>query len=175
MAHSAIVIPVPEAESIVGSLRRDHTRDGAAGMAAHVTLIYPFADDALLTASLADRARGVLQRFPAFAFRLTAPRRFTNLTATHVWLEPEPASRFMDMVGALGQEFPEYPPYCGTFDMFVPHLTVASSSDAETLCQVERELKGILPIAACARSARLMVQVDGHWRLRDEVRFAARG
>ena len=44
MAETAIVVLVPEAEPLVGAFRRNHTAEGAHGMGAHVTLLYPFGD-----------------------------------------------------------------------------------------------------------------------------------
>jgi DAK2 domain len=40
---SALVVLVPDAEPAIEAWRRAHTRDGAAGMPGHVTLLYPFA------------------------------------------------------------------------------------------------------------------------------------
>ena len=39
---TAIVVPVPEAEAVVGDWRRLHTPSGAEGVPAHVTLLAPF-------------------------------------------------------------------------------------------------------------------------------------
>ena len=44
VAETAIVVLVPEAEPLVGEHRRRHTAEGARGMGAHVTLLYPFRD-----------------------------------------------------------------------------------------------------------------------------------
>jgi hypothetical protein len=173
MAPSCIVIPVPEAEPAVDLLRRTHTRDGAEGMPAHITLIYPFADDAILTARLANDARDVIAHFAPFDFQLTSVERFTHPTEGHVWLAPNPASNFVDIVRAFEDAFPEYPSFAGEFDDVIPHLTVVSSASEETLASVEDQLADSLPIDAHALVAYLMVHGDGRWQKRSEFSLGA--
>ena len=50
VAATGIVIPFEQVEPAVSRWRRAHTTDGADGMPAHVTLIYPFVDDSQLVA-----------------------------------------------------------------------------------------------------------------------------
>ena len=50
--ETAVVIRVPEAEPAIGAHRREHTPSGAEGMPAHVTILVPFADSALLVAGM---------------------------------------------------------------------------------------------------------------------------
>src|SRR5690349_20634700 len=40
--ESTIIVPVPEAEPLFGVLRGNHDRVAAAGVPAHITLLYPF-------------------------------------------------------------------------------------------------------------------------------------
>ena len=48
--ESAVVIPVPEAEPLVGELRLEHDPAAAAGVPAHVTLLSPSSTRARSTA-----------------------------------------------------------------------------------------------------------------------------
>jgi 2'-5' RNA ligase len=166
VAASCIVVPVPEAERAVDLLRRRHTRDGADGMPAHITLIYPFVDDAVLTSAQADEVGEVVGRFPRFAFELTSVERFVHPGGAHVWLAPTPSSPFVELVRALEQAFPAYPSFAGEYDSVIPHLTVASPSTEEAMVEIETELAHALPIRAHATAVCLMVHPDGRWRTR---------
>ena len=165
MGETAIVVLVPEAEPLVGGLRRAHTEEGAHGMGAHVTLLYPFGDDA-------DGARRVLAAFRPFAFALTAALRFPENPAV-LYLQPVPDAPFRAMTAALVAAFPEHLPYGGKYADAIPHATVAIADDA-TLDAIARELTPSLPIAAHATEGALMEQDDaGEWRVRELLPFEA--
>jgi 2'-5' RNA ligase len=173
MAATAIVITVPEAEPAVDLLRREHTKDGAEGMPAHVTLIHPFTDDAHLVAGRISEVRAVLEQFSAFEFRLSAVRRFDNLpNESYVWLAPTPSEPFVEMVEALASAFPEHPPYGGAFTTTVPHLGVAASTDQDSLDRVANQVAGALPIKARAETVCIMHRVHGMWKVRTEIPLA---
>ena len=170
MAPTVIIVPVPEAESAVDLLRRAHTSDGAEGMPAHVTLLYPFTDDSQLVAGRIAEVRRVLEPFAAFEFVLSEVRRFDNLPSeSYVWLAPTPSSPFVAMVDELTRAFPEHPPFGGAFTTVVPHLTIAASTDEDLLSRVTNQIADSLPIKARAERACVMQRVGGVWRLRAEV------
>ena len=165
MGETAIVVLVPEAEPLLGAHRRVHTTEGAHGMGAHVTLLYPFGDDA-------DGARAVLSAFPPFGFALTTAIRFPENPAV-LCLRPEPDTPFRAMTAALAAAFPEHPPYGGKYSDPIPHATVAIGDDA-MLDAIEREVTPSLPIAAHVTGAALMEQDDaGEWRVRGLLPFAS--
>ncbi len=142
-------------------------------MPAHVTLIYPFADDNHLVSDEITEARTVIGRFAPFNFALTDVRRFDNLPKeSYVWLAPSPAEPFIEIIEALASAFPGYPPFGGVFSSIVPHLTVAYSTDDHVLRTVEDRLAGTLPINARATTATIMEDVAGTWRLRASIQLA---
>ena len=61
-AQSAVILPVPEADAVIGEWRRRLDRSAAWGVPAHVTLLFPFvapADiDARVLAAVADAIAG---------------------------------------------------------------------------------------------------------------------
>ncbi len=139
MAHdplptiAGIVLMVPEARGLVPS--------------AHITVLAPFGvDNEPTTDELADVEQFFADQTP-FAFELTQVCTFPNGVR---YLSPEPASRFSRMTHALHQEFPEYKPYDGRFDIVVPHLTIPDDAAV-----------GRLPIQAHAREATLLRHQDG--------------
>src|SRR5262245_6926916 len=162
MAETAIVVLVPEAEPLIGEHRRRHTAEGARGMGAHVTLLYPFVDSARLGMQRVADVAGALATFEAFDFALTAAMRFPENPAV-LCLRPEPDEPFSAMTAALVAAFPGHPPYGGKYDDVIPHATVAIGDDA-VLDEIERRLTGSLPIAARAVEATLFEFAAGRWR-----------
>jgi len=63
-----------------------------------------------------------------------------------------------DLIAAVEQRWPEYPPYEGAFDEPIPHLTVS---------ETPIELNPQLPIASRAHEVTLIEQAaDGRWAVR---------
>ncbi len=144
-------------------------------MPAHITLIYPFTDDSVLTDGRIQVARTVFGRFSQFPFRLGSVGWFRNEAESHLYLAPEPPDPFVELVAALEGAFPEHPSFAGEFDAVVPHLTVASSSDQRLLHDVEAELLRSLPLTAVASSARIMEHLDRRWRVRADLALVTTG
>jgi hypothetical protein len=162
VAETAIVVLVSEAEPVVGAFRRKHTAEGARGMGAHVTLLYPFGDASLLDAGRLARVSEALGPFAAFDFSLAAATRFPANPRV-LCLRPDPDEPFRAMTAALAAAFPEHPPYGGRYDDPIPHSTVAIGEDA-LLDAIEAEVAGSLPIAARAVEATLFEHTAAGWR-----------
>lgn len=129
---TGIVIPVPEAETMVRSralqvqpqlLPRDRS------LVAHVTLLAPFFPEAEVDDGvIEDLARFFADVTPfdvSFAEVCEFPSGIT-------YLAPEPASTFRRLTQELHRMFPEFPPYGGAFDEVVPHLTVPLAPGEDT-------------------------------------------
>lgn len=166
MAESALVVLVPEADALVGAFRARHDPSAAAGMPAHVTLLYPFAPPEAIDAGMRDQLRGLFAPIASFAFALPAARRLGD-SVLH--LAPEPAEPFRQLTLAIWHRFPKAPPYGARHGDIVPHLTVAQIGDATTLDRVATEFDaaaaGRLPIAARARDVALMSNRSGRWQV----------
>jgi 2'-5' RNA ligase len=147
--RTALIVAVPEAEYAVGALRLQYDSSAAAGVPAHITILFPFAPpEQVAEAAVAE----VLAPFRAFDFVLDRVERFEQ---GGVWLHPNPSAPFADLTAAVWQRWPEYPPYEGTWSERIPHLTV---SEAPIDVQVE------LPIDCRAREVTLIEEDDeGRW------------
>jgi len=146
-------VTVPEAEPAVGELRLQHDSSAPLGVPAHITLIFPFAPpEAVDERAVAD----LFGRFRPFDFVLDSVERFEE---GPVWLHPHPSAPFEDLIAAVWQRWPEYPPYEGRHDEPIPHLTIS-----ETPLDVYVEL----PIACRAHEVALIEQSesDGRWSVR---------
>jgi len=159
--ESAVLIPVPEAEPVVGELRAEHDRSAARGVPAHVTLLYPFvAPDAIDTEMVATVA-GIVAAEPAF--RCVFASTWDDDGPVIALVPRPPAAPFHRLIDALARAFPDHPPYGGEFDEVIPHLTVAADG-----ADVAPALEGRLPFDAWIDRATLMVdELDGRWSVRE--------
>ena len=172
MAETAIIVPIPEAEPIVGPWRRLHTPSGAAGMPAHITLLVPFTDSAVLGGARIRAVEQVLALFESIELSLATTACFEGPPLV-LYLAPKPAGPFREMTEALVRAFPEHPPYGADYATIVPHLTVATRLGREDLAAIEAEIAEALPITARAGEAWLMEYADDTWRLRNRFAFTA--
>lgn len=161
MAHSLLMVPVPELDAVVRrrlELREpEHLPLEAGDSAAHITLLAPFGSREEVTDGVLAELRRFFSDVTPFDFRLTRVSRFPGGT---VYVTPEPAAPFRQLTLELTRRFPEHPPYAGAFDDVVPHLGVPLLPDEE-VADVEAELSGRLPVSVRAREAALYWWEDG--------------
>jgi len=158
VAQTALVVLIPELESLLGGWRRGHTNDGARGMPPHVTLTIPFADSSEVD-QLLEPVRRVVGTFAPFESVLRETARFTGL----LYLRPEPSEPFAALTEALLEAFPDYPPYGGEFHDVVPHVTVAKAH-GEILEAAEQELQAHLPVRFRVERVWLVEDTPQGWR-----------
>ena len=163
MPQSALGVTVPKAEPWVKDLRERYDPTAAAGVPAHITVLFPFISPDLITDDDLAKATETFQRFRPFEFRLKQVGRFPE----SLYLVPEPDEPFISLTETIVSEFPEYPPYGGKFTEIVPHLTVANRS-AELSAIAEMELLGIMkdlgPIHAICNVVELYENSSGYWK-----------
>jgi 2'-5' RNA ligase len=166
--QSALLIPVPQADSVVGRWRYELDPVAAAGVPAHVTLVVPWLPpdeiDESDLAELADALSGV----EAFDFALTRVDWFGRRV---LWVAPEPAEPFLKLTNRLAERFGT-PPWEDEFDEVIPHLTVAHATDGVELVPVAADLTTRLPVKCRAEEVWAMVGGGGPWELRHRVRLA---
>lgn len=110
----------------------------------HVTVLTPFAEPDDLPAL--DRLRRVAERHRPFDLTFERAEQFGPGGA--VWLAPEPADTLLTLMREVIDEFPEYPPYEGLYPDPVPHLTVTTVGEPDTLAQVNAALQQVGPLRA---------------------------
>jgi 2'-5' RNA ligase len=166
-AESGIILPVKEAEPIVGHLRSVHDPQARSGVPAHITLLYPFAHPSRVTKEV-DALRKLFGDVSAFEFSLIEVRRFPATA----YLHPEPSARFVHLTEMIARRWPECPPYGGAFPTLIPHLTVADRASADVLDAVNNVIAPHLPIQCCATEAWLMCSDErGVWFRSQEFPF----
>ena len=158
--RTALVIVVPEVEPLIGRLRERYDAAGAMGAPSHVTLVFPFGDDEAGLEELFAAA-------PPFDFELVGTASFPDST---LYLEPEPAEPFVRLVEALAARYPDHPPYGGTHETIVPHVTVGQSVPEDEARRIGAEL----PVHCRAEGVSWLEEgPDGRWR--ERRRFALGG
>ncbi len=143
-------------------------------MPAHITLLVPFVPADRVDERALAAARSHFAEILSFDAELAAVGRF----AEHVWLSPAPGERFVELISATWERFPQYPPYGGDFEGHdpVPHLTVGVSTATTTIDELfaaaERELAPHLPLAFHVDAAWLLIEQPDHgWRATERFRF----
>jgi SAM-dependent methyltransferase len=161
---SALLIEVPEAEPIVGEHRRRWDPAGVP-VPAHVTVLFPFLDPALIDASVRADLGRIVARTAPFELTFREVGRFPDV----VWLAPEPRGAVTALTDAVVQRWPSHPPYGGAFETVIPHLTVADGALPDVLDRLERDLHASLPFTTSVRKLTLVCRVGGRWH--DLARF----
>jgi 2'-5' RNA ligase len=164
-----LLVPVPEAEPVVGPWRRRYDASDTKGIPAHITVLFPFVPPDRLDADVESRLRSLFEGLEPFGFRLAKAARFPGGV---LYLAPEPAQSFVGLIAAVHAAWPEHPPYGGQFEQVIPHLTVADCQEpgacedpGAVMDEVERAIVGEVPIEARADEVWLMTGND-RWSLR---------
>ena len=94
MPESAILVPVPDAEPVVGRLRARLDRSASRGVPAHVTVLYPFVSPRQITPAVIQMTAAAVRSVPGFGCRFAGTNWFGEDV---LWLAPEPAGPFSSM------------------------------------------------------------------------------
>jgi hypothetical protein len=175
--QTALLVPIPEAEPLVGSWRQRYSLDARKGVPAHVTVMFPFLPQSDIGPEVIGALNEALGRFEPWDLRLVRAARFGDLL---LYLEPDRSEPFLELTRVVMERFPGLSPYAGQIglDELVPHLTVADChapricEDGTVLDRVEREIAEGLPLDATASQVWLM-SGNGHWKV--DARFALHG
>lgn len=171
MPHSLLMIPVPEAESVVRPRLERQSAESLPSnpddIVAQITLLTPFADLDAIDDGLRAELRDFFADVVPFPFLLTGLFQFPGGTA---YLAPDPATPFRALTHELFACFPEFPPYGGDFENVVPHLPIPMT-DGESIEQLRFEVGSRLPISAHAQEAALYWYEPGNSRILERFTF----
>jgi len=163
MAESALVVFVPEAESLLSRIRKTHEYLASLVMPAHITLLYPFKDPDKIDKAVRQALTRYFRTIPRFRFSLTRTGRFPGV----LYLVPEPSEPFLHLIEGLCNLYPEHPPYGGAYARVLPHLTVAEAPDEDQLREIttafKRDCAGVLPVEVSVSEVWLVVNREGCW------------
>lgn len=161
-AQSALLIPVPEADTVVGRWRHEHDPVAAAGVPAHITLIVPWLAPSEISGADLAKLDTELSDVRAFDFELTHVDWFGRRV---LWVAPEPVAPFLEITNRLAEQFGT-PPWEGEFDEIVPHLTVAHAGEGAELVSIASDVSASLPLRCRAAEVWVMVGDGTRWHRR---------
>ena len=158
--RAALVVPVPEAEPLVGRWRIEHDPPAPFGIPAHITLLFPFRPVHWLDEQAVADLEAFFRAVPPAQFALTHVGRFTGGV---LYLAPEPPEPFVELTRKLSARF-DLLPYGRAGSGRTPHLTVARHEDPSFLDRVADALTPSLPLSFTLREAWLMERdAAGYW------------
>jgi hypothetical protein len=160
--ESGLLVPVPEAEPIVGSWRARYDESAAKGVPAHITVLVPFVPPDDIDERLIEDLWELFAQAEPFSCSYGTTARFDDEV---IYLAPEPARPFVELIERIVARYPAYPPYGGIHDVIVPHLTIGLAELGAPFDEIDRDVRPRLPIRAQAREVWLM-QGDDHWETR---------
>jgi len=165
-AESALAVLIPEVESLVERFRIENDPSAAAGIPAHITILYPFKPPHEITAEVIQMLEKIFSNVSRLHVSFAEWRRLRCV----LYLAPIPDQPFRRMTEAVHERFPETPPYAGQFADIIPHLTVAQNDNPERLQEIADEFNraaiGVLPIKASVSEIVLLDNATGRWRVR---------
>jgi hypothetical protein len=97
--QTAIIIPVRAAEPIVGHWRKDFDPAAAAGVPAHITIIYPFLAQQDITEEVVGDLRRLIAHQPSFTVTFAQCGQFPDV----LFLVPDPDDPFRRLTAELVQ------------------------------------------------------------------------
>ena len=165
-SESALVVLVPEAEAVVKPFRDQYDPSAAAGVPAHVTLLYPFKAPDEVDDMTLGKLRDCFACVEPIQFSLGKIQRFPIET---LYLAPEPEEPFRQLTLSIWKLFPETPPYGGKWPDIIPHLSVARLANEQQLTAIADDFamasQDKLPIRAIASEVALMDNRSGRWKV----------
>jgi hypothetical protein len=160
-----VLVPVPEAEPVIGPHRARLDRAAAWGVPAHVTVLYPFVPPALITSTTLRALAAAVRSVGAFD---CAFGRLCWFGEQVLWLAPRPSAPFQALTSAVMAAFPAYPPFGGAFAEVVPHLTIGDrpAGGVAELRAARSAVQPQLPVRARISRAWLMTgsSAAASWR-----------
>jgi 2'-5' RNA ligase len=157
--HLALVVPVPEAESVCDLAEQFPRRRVTTGVA-HITVATPFIPERELTTDVSESLSNIGQARTRFEFALT---RVDSFDSGWVYLAPQDAAPFLDLTHAVCSAFPSIDLFDGAHGTIVPHLTVRQESNVAEREALVESLRGRLPIHAVANELELVRSGPDDW------------
>jgi 2'-5' RNA ligase len=163
--ETAVLALVPDAEPAVGEHRRRLDPTTAAGVPAHVTVLYPFVPPGQVTTATVAALGTAVAGTGSFPCTFAGTGWFGE---DYLWLAPTPPDPFAELTARVWRAFPEQAPYGGEHDPH-PHLTVGYRSHAglDALRRAEAALRPSLPISTRIDAVHLLAgaRAADSWRV----------
>lgn len=169
--QTAVIVPVPAAESLVAGWRRRFDVAAAYGVPAHVTVVFPFVPWPELTADDRRDLRALVASRASFEMTLARTGTFDG-TPGVLYLAPADPAPFAGLTTDLVHRWPQAPPYGGAFGPTpVPHLTVTETAGSDDRRAAELDVVAHLPLRTRLTGARLLRFDGARWITAEPLPF----
>jgi 2'-5' RNA ligase len=158
VGDTALVLLVPEADSVVRSWRRAHDPAATEGMPAHVTVLYPFIAEGDLNDRTLDEIAAIASEWEPFEVGFAGFGRFPQV----LWLKPHGTS-CLELITQVRARWPECLPYGRTDLEVIPHLTITDGASEQVVARAQAEIAPQLPIRATISAIALMAFGGTRW------------
>lgn len=161
--QSALIVPVPDAEELVGAIREQLDPSSSVGIPAHITVLYPFMPPGRIDAGVITELSDLFGDFPRCEISLASVEWFGREV---VWLAPRPDGALRHLTAAVWERWPDYPPYEGVHADPVPHLTIGDGAASELLERAAQTIAPHLPLETELTEVRLLRSdlTSGAWQ-----------
>lgn len=147
------MVPVPEAEPIVGQHRIRNDLSAGWGVPAHITVLYPWMPPADIDNPAHIRLAELFASFARFDFALGEIGWFRKDV---LYATPVPDTSFRALTERVLRTWPQFPPYGGEHGEPTPHLTIGDHGTEAALTDAGIAVERHLPMACVAREVWLM-------------------
>ena len=156
VGQTAVIVPVSAAEPIVGRWRTRFDPAAAAGVPAHVTIIYPFLSGQDIDDNVVCEVRRLVAHHRSFTVTFADCGQFPDV----LFLVPDPDGPFRALTSDLFRRWPDAPPYGGLITDPVPHLTITHGASPKDAAQAEVDVRARLPFT-CPIQEAWLIGFDG--------------
>lgn len=173
--ETAVALVLPQFSPELTALHADYYPEAVAqGIPLHITLLAPFVPRRALTDSVIATLRSFFAERAPLSFELARIDAFPDA----LYAAPEPAAELIDLINELALEFPETPPYGGTFAHPIRHATLAEPTEGSEGEHTAERLRGaaasLLPLPCEVTYASLLEEHEPE-RWTERERFSLAG
>lgn len=162
--ESGLIVPVPEAEPIVGPHRFRLDQSARWGVPAHITVLYPWMPPSDIGETDQARLARLFAAVAPFDFALGGIGWFRTDV---VYARPIPDGPFRQLTRGTVEQWPRFLPYGGEHGEPTPHLTIGDNGSAAELSEAGTSVARHLPLACRAREVWLMTgSAESGWTRR---------
>jgi hypothetical protein len=157
---TAVVVEVPQAAPLLAAVGCPAAVGGSGSMGPHVTICFPFVAGRSLDVTTSDALADAARRVSPFTARFAHVAGLPGV----VHVPPVPAAPFVALTDMLAARFPDNPPYEGSFDEVIPHLTIAYDLEPDEVADTAAAFLPLevevteLAVAVCDRWGRWAVR-----------------